>query len=131
MLPLAPCAAAAAPPPQTPMQIAAALDSAWSKAHGTAELARLYAPKAVVIKSSADEFEPAATFAAAESTLAAQPDVTLTPLSVYEAPAGVIHHVFRTCTTGGRCGNGYFRLEKVGGSWKIATDVWTLTPLGL
>ena len=52
------------------------------------------------------------------------------PVQVYFYLDGkVIHHIFKTCTTGLQCGNGYFRLENVNGDvWKIATDVWTLTP---
>ena len=121
-------AAAAESPLESPSAIAAKVDADWTNAHGTAELSRLYTPNALVIKSTADRFEPAAVFAAAESTLKAQPDVTLTPISA-ERDGSVVHHIFRTCTAGGSCGNGYFRLEQqTRGAWKIATDVWTLTP---
>ena len=97
---------------------------------GTAALSRLYTTSALVIKPTADRFEPASAFAAAESTLAAQPAVTLSPVSAVREGSHVIHHIFRTCAAGASCSNGYFRLEQArdDATWKIATDVWTLTP---
>ena len=113
----------------TPMEIAAKVDADWTTAHGTAAISQLYTPDAVVIKGSADRFEPAVSFAAEESTTTAKPSVTLTPVSA-ERRGDTIHHIFKTCTVGEpSCGNGYFRLEKRGeAGWRIATDVWTLTP---
>ena len=98
-----------------------------SPRHGSAH--QIYTPSAVVIRASADGFEPAKSFIAAElGTLQTKPDISLRPVSA-DRDGKVIHHIFKTCTTGLQCGNGYFRLENVNGDvWKIATDVWTLTP---
>lgn len=124
--------------PSSPDAIAARVDAAWTSARGSAEIGMLYAPRAVVIRSTADRFEEASAFASAGTTLEAQPSVTLTPVSSTRdgRRPDVIHHIFRTCKGGGgggggdgACSNGYFRLERVGAEWKIATDVWTLTPL--
>mmetsp|Transcript_20669 Transcript_20669/g.68260 ORF Transcript_20669/g.68260 Transcript_20669/m.68260 type:complete len:189 (+) Transcript_20669:109-675(+) len=83
-----------------------------------------------VITASADRLEPAADFAAAEASSPTPAAVKLTPLWAEREGEGVIHHLFETCTAGGSCGRGYFRLEQARGSaaWRIATDVWTLTP---
>ena len=124
-----PAAAGAAALP-TPLEIAAKVDADWSAAHGTAALSRLYTPGGRVITASADRLEPAADFAAAEASSPTPAAVKLTPLWAEREGEGVIHHLFETCTAGGSCGRGYFRLEQARGSaaWRIATDVWTLTP---
>ena len=51
----------------SPSHISRAIDAAWTRAHGTRQLAALYTPDALVISASADSFTPASAFAAAEA----------------------------------------------------------------
>ena len=84
-------AAPAMAAPSSAEQIAAQVDAEWAAARGTEALTKLYTPTAVVIRASADGFEPAKSFIAAElGTLQTKPDISLRPVSA-DRDGKVIH----------------------------------------